>query len=169
MLVCQNPYRERFIAQLMLALYRSGRQAEALDAYEQTRRRLDADLGLQPSPELQQLSAQIVRQEPQLRTPSSRVRAAPSRTVRPRARRLSGLVLSGAVVAAAMALTASGGAPRPVTLASALTPPAKRVALVLPRNPAGAGPDDPRVQDTAAAFRESTDAWDYETEILVAD
>ena len=69
-LVVVNPYRERLVAQLMLALYRSGRHAEALEAYEQTRRRLDDDLGLQPSADLQQLSAQIVRQEPKLRAPS---------------------------------------------------------------------------------------------------
>ncbi len=48
-LVAQNPYRERFVAQLMLALYRSGRHAEALDVVREDRRRLDDDLGLQPS------------------------------------------------------------------------------------------------------------------------
>jgi len=67
-LVGQNPYRERFVAQLMLALYRSGRHADALDAYEKTRTALDDDLGLQPSAELQQLSGQIVRQEPALQS-----------------------------------------------------------------------------------------------------
>ena len=83
-LVGQNPYRERFVAQLMLTLYRSGRHAEALDVYEQTRRRLDTDLGLQPSPELQQLSAQMVRQEahlqhvaPSRKAPSPRPRRGP--------------------------------------------------------------------------------------------
>ncbi|CAN5722830.1 hypothetical protein BH18ACT13_BH18ACT13_10940 [soil metagenome] len=55
-LVGQNPYRERFVGQLMLALYRSGRHAGALDAYEKMRAALDDDLGLQPSAELQQLS-----------------------------------------------------------------------------------------------------------------
>ncbi len=126
-LVAQNPYRERFVAQLMLALYRSGRHAEALDAYEQTRSRLDADLGLQPSAELQLLSSQIVRQEPELR------RAAPVREEvvappRPRERfgRVSGLVVVGAAAAAAMALSAAGGAAQVGAAESATT----RVALV---------------------------------------
>jgi DNA-binding SARP family transcriptional activator/basic membrane lipoprotein Med (substrate-binding protein (PBP1-ABC) superfamily) len=128
-LVGQNPYRERFIAQLMLALYRAGRQAEALDAYEQTRRRLDLDLGLQPSLELQQLSAQMVRQEAHLQhiAPS---RKAPSPRPR-RSPRMFELVAVGAAVAATMTLTASGGAPRPGGRAAEATG-RERVALVLP-------------------------------------
>jgi DNA-binding SARP family transcriptional activator/basic membrane lipoprotein Med (substrate-binding protein (PBP1-ABC) superfamily) len=168
-LVGQNPYREHFVAQLMLALYRSGRQAEALETYEQLRRRLDADLGLQPSPELQQLSAQVVRQEPHLHRPETDASIVATRTIRPRARRLSGLVLAGALAAATMALTASGGAAEHVPLASALPVPAKRVALVLPRDPVGSGPDDPRIHDTTEAFRQNSVAWGYETEILVSD
>src|SRR5439155_862591 len=69
-LVEESPYRERIVAQLMVALYRSGRQTEALEVYERTRRSLDDDLGLQPSEELQRLAGQIVRQEPRLRTPA---------------------------------------------------------------------------------------------------
>ena len=93
-LVGQNPYRERFVAQLMLALYRSGRHAEALDTYERMRTALLDDLGLQPSAELQQLSGQIVRQDEELRRPT--IAAQPSRRQElPRkARRMSGLVLS---------------------------------------------------------------------------
>jgi DNA-binding SARP family transcriptional activator len=58
-----NPTRERGHGQLMLALYRSGRQSEALDAYHHLREQLDADVGLDPSPALQTLYKQILNQE----------------------------------------------------------------------------------------------------------
>jgi DNA-binding SARP family transcriptional activator len=62
-LVSAHPLRERPRAQLMLALYRSGRQAEALEAYAVARRALVEQLGIEPSPELQRLHASILRQE----------------------------------------------------------------------------------------------------------
>ncbi|HEU5489912.1 MAG TPA: BTAD domain-containing putative transcriptional regulator [Gaiellaceae bacterium] len=127
-LVAQNPYRERFVAQLMLALYRCGRHAEALEVYEQTRRRLDDDLGLQPSTDLQQLSGQIVRQDPALRrqTPPPTVVTQPAPAEK--TRRAAMLVATGVAVAAALALTTSGGAAVPERVA----PTAKKLALVLP-------------------------------------
>jgi DNA-binding SARP family transcriptional activator/basic membrane lipoprotein Med (substrate-binding protein (PBP1-ABC) superfamily) len=131
-LVAQNPYRERFVAQLMLALYRAGRHAEALEAYEQTRRRLDDDLGLQPSADLQQLSGQIVRQDPLLRRPTS-TPSVPGRSPSARTRRVPVLVAAGAVVAGALALTTSGGAAVPEHVA----PTAQKLALVLPETAAG--------------------------------
>ena len=65
-LTAEHPYRERFHAQLMLALYRSGRQADALDAYRRARQALVDDLGLDPSRELQKLEGQILAQDPAL-------------------------------------------------------------------------------------------------------
>ena len=62
-LVREYPVRERPRGQLMLALYRSGRQAEALDAYHAARASLSDELGIDPSPQLQQLYGQILRQE----------------------------------------------------------------------------------------------------------
>jgi DNA-binding SARP family transcriptional activator len=65
-LVHEHPLRERLRAQLMLALYRSGRQAEALDVYRQTREALIGQLGLEPSPSLQELERAILRHDPAL-------------------------------------------------------------------------------------------------------
>jgi DNA-binding SARP family transcriptional activator len=62
-LVAEQPLRERLRGQLMLALYHSGRQADALRAYQDARRDLVGELGLEPSPELQELHRQILRQE----------------------------------------------------------------------------------------------------------
>jgi len=65
-LVAAHPYRETLRAQLMLALYRCGRQAEALDAYMQMRRLLRQDLGLEPTPSLQELQHAILRHDASL-------------------------------------------------------------------------------------------------------
>lgn len=65
-LVAQHPYRERLRAQQMLALYRSGRQADALVAYRETRRVLTDELGIEPSPPLRQLESRILAQDQEL-------------------------------------------------------------------------------------------------------
>jgi DNA-binding SARP family transcriptional activator len=65
-LVAEHPFRERLRALLMLALYRSGRQADALEAYTATRRFLRDELGVEPSPALRALQAGILRQDPAL-------------------------------------------------------------------------------------------------------
>ncbi|KUN06177.1 hypothetical protein AQI95_14885 [Streptomyces yokosukanensis] len=68
-LVAAHPFRERPRAQLMLALYRCGRQAEALEVFRHARNLLDAELGLAPSPELEALQAAILTHDPALTGP----------------------------------------------------------------------------------------------------
>jgi DNA-binding SARP family transcriptional activator len=70
-LVAQHPLHERFRDQLMLALYRSGRQSDALELFHQTRRLLDQELGLRPGLPLQRRYAEILAQDPALTLPSA--------------------------------------------------------------------------------------------------
>ena len=65
-LVREHPMREHIRAQLMLALYRSGRQAEALARYQETRTLLVEELGIEPGHELQELERKILNQDPSL-------------------------------------------------------------------------------------------------------
>jgi DNA-binding SARP family transcriptional activator len=71
-LVAQHPLRERLRSQLMLALYRSARQAEALEVYRKTRDEMVEELGLEPSDELQRLEQAILRRDPTLDLPEDR-------------------------------------------------------------------------------------------------
>jgi DNA-binding SARP family transcriptional activator len=69
-LVSEHPLRERLREHLMIALYRSGRQAGALNAYHEARRVLIDELGIDPSPALQELERRILRQDPSLDRPT---------------------------------------------------------------------------------------------------
>jgi predicted ATPase len=87
-LVAAQPLRERIRGQLMLALYRCDRQAEALDVYRQGRERLVEELGLEPSPALQRLEQAILTQSAELSAPAApgapgkrRLPVAPNRTI----------------------------------------------------------------------------------------
>jgi DNA-binding SARP family transcriptional activator len=77
-LVTRHPLRERLRRQFMLALYRAGRQAEALDAYRSARRAMLDELGLEPGRALQDLERAILAQDPDLDGPAPRPAASPS-------------------------------------------------------------------------------------------
>jgi YVTN family beta-propeller protein len=116
-LVAAHPYQERLAGQLMLALYRSGRQAEALETYRALRHRLDDELGLQPSQDLRDLETAILRQDGSLALPpppppetqpgDGVVREPPPDRMRRRRGTLliGAAALSAVVAAAALALT----------------------------------------------------------------
>jgi YVTN family beta-propeller protein len=105
-LVGEHPLRERLLACLMLALYRAGRQTEALEAFQAARRRLVEELGLEPGPGLQELQRRILEQDPTL-APS---RFPPIPTSRAgRQRSLAVLVALVALVAGVFLLSAGAG------------------------------------------------------------
>ena len=74
-LVAEHPFRERLRGQLILALYRCGRQADALHAYRSGRSALADELGLEPGPALRELEMRVLRQDPGLDPPAARARA----------------------------------------------------------------------------------------------
>jgi class 3 adenylate cyclase len=82
-LITRYPLREGFRRQHMLALYRSGRQAEALAAYQEARRALADDLGIEPSPALRELERQILQQDTSLDPMASSARAGPRSSAEP--------------------------------------------------------------------------------------
>ncbi|MEU9835652.1 BTAD domain-containing putative transcriptional regulator [Streptosporangium sp. NPDC048047] len=82
-LVAESPFRERVRAQLMLAQYRAGRRAEALRTYQETRRYLLEQIGLEPGPVLRRLHEQILRDESALMRPRARAVPPPVATMPP--------------------------------------------------------------------------------------
>ena len=115
-LVALHPHRERLLGQLMVALYRCGRQTDALAAYRKGQQALDDELGLEPGPELRALEQRILTHDPTLETP---VTTAPGRSSTERARRAPGggrvliaaggaLVLAAAIAAGVVGLAGGG-------------------------------------------------------------
>ena len=105
MLVAQQPLRERLRGQLMFALYRSGRQADALEEYRRTRETLVDELGIEPGEALQELQRAILRHDPELEARRSRPSTIAEAPV-PRSRLRWTLVAVGAVALLAAAVVA---------------------------------------------------------------
>jgi branched-chain amino acid transport system substrate-binding protein len=106
-LVREHPLREGFRAQLMLALYRADRQAEALAAYADARQTLVSELGLEPAPKLQELQQAILAHDESLRAPATPPRRRRRRWIALAATAIGSALL--AAVLAALALTEDGG------------------------------------------------------------
>jgi peptide/nickel transport system substrate-binding protein len=126
-LAAQHPTRERLRGQQMLALYRCGRQADALRAYSDARRHLIDELGIEPGPALRRLEQAILNQDPELGAPDrfpppSALSLRPPRAARGR-RRVGVLAAPGLAAAAATAVAAvllSGGDDRPLAADAAV-------------------------------------------------
>jgi len=161
-LVAAHPYREGLRAQLMLALYRSGRQAEALETYRRARRTFSQELGIEPGPRLQELEGAILRHDSSLEAPGPealRARDEERTEIVQERRRLPprktlaltaalGLVIAAAVVAAVRESSGRSGVPVQLT--------GEAVAVIDPRTdtivgeiPVGGRPAGPAVGDSS--------------------
>jgi YVTN family beta-propeller protein len=150
-LVEAEPLRERARAQLMLALYRSGRQADALAAYQQGRRLLSVDLGLAPGPELRRLEQQILDHDPALAGPAAELAGPAAELAGPAAERarprprpakrawliaaavaICAIATGGIVLATAGGKDAPSSTPVPPNSLVAIDPVTNRVTHVTP-------------------------------------
>jgi hypothetical protein len=134
-LLAEHPAREALYGQLMLALYRSGRQADALDVYRRARTRLMEELGLEPSPKLRALQAAVLRQDPSLVLEPPEVRARRHLPVQPNA-----LIGRERELAELTELVASGGV-RLVTLTGPRSVGKTRLAITAAGRLAASFPD----------------------------
>jgi YVTN family beta-propeller protein len=97
-LVAAHPLREKLHAQRMLALYRSGRQAEALEAYACARRALVDQIGVEPGPELRRLQDAVLAQDPSLELAARPGSAEPPAPARPPSRRAAPVLAVAALL-----------------------------------------------------------------------
>ena len=145
----EHPLRERLRCQLMLALYRSGRQSEALDVFREARHRLAEELGLEPGEPLRRLERTILERDPCLDIPAAE--SAPAGTTPPpgvatqepsgarRRQRWIALLTCLAVVAAVAAYLASRPSPANVAVApnsvAVIDPRSNRIVADIPVDP----------------------------------
>jgi YVTN family beta-propeller protein len=127
-LVTEQPFREGFRRQLMLALYRSERQAEALAAYRAARRTLIEELGVEPGPELRALESAILRHDPALTASMPRS----GRSARRRRLLLAGIAIAALATAGIFAAVRAAGNAAPAKSA-APTVVANSVVKIDPR------------------------------------
>ncbi len=128
-LIAEHPFEERLWGQLMLALYRSGRQAEALDAYARARRKLAGELGLEPGEQLVRLHAQILEQDDSLRAPTAAATDGAQAAERPAAASERPAVAQSGLPAAVTKLI--GREPELAVLQSLLADPDVRVVTLI--------------------------------------
>jgi DNA-binding SARP family transcriptional activator/DNA-binding beta-propeller fold protein YncE len=144
-LVRAHPSRERLRELLMLALYRSGRQADALEVYRQGRRLLSEELGLEPSDSLQQLQRAILKHDPKLE-PTAAPTHVPSASRRGRGIRLALLAAATLTVGAiALAISVFAGGHKvplnaPAVVPNSLVDLDPRTGQVVSVTPMGVGP-----------------------------
>lgn len=105
-LVHEHPLRERLYEQLMIALYRSGRQVDALDRYQRARAKLIEEFGIEPGPRLQEVQRAVLSQDPSLDPPNPPSPAAP---VPRRRRRTWALIAAVCAVLILVIVLATGG------------------------------------------------------------
>ncbi len=146
-LVAAYPLREQLVARLMLALYRAGRRAEASQAYDQARRRLGDELGIEPRPALRQLHGRIVRDDPGLEP------AGPAPPSEDHYEEVAAAILAGRVV--------------PV-LGADMTALTERLAERF-EYPATEGPELTRISEYVAVMKGSGPLYDELHTILDAD
>jgi DNA-binding SARP family transcriptional activator len=131
-LVGRHSLRERLSAQLMTALYRDGRQADALAAYRAARERLIEQIGIEPGPELRELEARVLAQDPALAAHDAPT-AQPAR--------------------AALAVCRGGSAPAAVAQQLATASGIEAVAVALLRDPGALGPATAVLREAAPGAR----------------